>query len=107
LAAVLADIESVGVRLDPGILGKMSVAFERELAELTAKIHELAAGPFDIDSPKQLGQVLFERLNLPGGTKLKKSGQYSTEATVLEKLAAEGHELPRRVLEYRTRAKLK
>jgi DNA polymerase I len=107
LAAVLADIETVGVRLDPAILAKMSVEFERELAELTAKIHELAAGPFDIDSPKQLGKVLFERLKLPGGTKLRKSGQYSTEATVLEKLATEGQELPRRVLEYRTRAKLK
>ena len=106
LAPVLADVEAVGVRLDPAILSRMSGEFERELAELTAQIHQLAGGPFDIDSPKQLGQVLFERLKLPGGVKLRKSGQYSTEAAVLEKLAA-GHELPRRILDYRTRAKLK
>src|SRR5207245_7117269 len=60
----------------------------------------------DIDSPKQLGGILFEKLKLPGGKKLKKSGQYSTEASVLEQLA-EDHELPRKIIEYRTRAKLK
>ena len=106
LAPVLADMEAAGVRLDPAILAKMSGEFERELARLTEEIYSLAGGPFDIDSPKQLGEVLFERLKLPGGRKLKKSGQYSTEASVLEALA-ESQELPRRILEYRTRAKLK
>ena len=66
----------------------------------------MAGGAFDIDSPKQLGEILFEKLKLPGGKRLKKSGQYSTDAAVLEALA-EKHELPRKIIEYRTRAKLK
>jgi DNA polymerase-1 len=106
LASVLAEIETVGVRIDPEILAQMSVEFERELADLTREIYDLAGQPFDIDSPKQLGEMLFEKLKLPGGKRLKKSGQYSTEAAVLESLA-EKHELPRKIIEYRTRAKLK
>ena len=106
LAAVLADVEAVGIRVDPEILGEMSQEFERELTHLTRQIYDLAGGALDIDSPKQLGEVLFEKLKLPGGRKLKKSGQYSTEASVLEALA-EQHELPRKIIEYRTRAKLK
>jgi len=106
LSSVLADIEAVGVRLDPGILAQMSGEFERELTGLTREIYDLAGQPFDIDSPKQLGEILFEKLKLPGGKRLKKSGQYSTDAAVLEALA-ERHELPRKILEYRTRAKLK
>ena len=106
LAAVLADVEAYGVRIDPAILAEMSRVFERELLELTRQIYDLAGDPFDIDSPKQLGEILFERLKLPGGKRLKKSGQYSTVATVLETLA-EQHELPQKIIEYRTRAKLK
>ncbi|HMD96350.1 MAG TPA: DNA polymerase I [Terriglobia bacterium] len=106
LATVLADVETAGVRIDPAILSDMSRRFEADLLNLTRQIHELAGEPFDIDSPKQLGEILFEKLRLPGGKKLKKSGQYSTVATVLETLA-EQHELPRRIIEYRTRAKLK
>lgn len=106
LSSVLADVEAVGVRLDAQILAAMSGEFEKELTGLTREIFDLAGGPFDIDSPKQLGEVLFEKLKLPGGKKLKKSGQYSTEASVLEGLA-EKHDLPRKILEYRTRAKLK
>jgi DNA polymerase-1 len=106
LAAVLADVEAAGVRIDPEILNRLSAEFERHLAELTSQIYDLAGQPFDIDSPKQLGEILFGRLGLPGGKRLKKSGQYSTEAAVLESLA-ERYELPRKILEYRTRAKLK
>ena len=106
LAAVLADVETVGVRLDSEILSHMSGEFTRELTALTQHIYDLAGGAFDIDSPRQLGEILFEKLNLPGGKRLKKSGQYSTEAAVLEALA-EKHELPRKILDYRTRAKLK
>jgi DNA polymerase I len=105
LAAVLADVEMAGVRLDPAILGKMSKEFEKELTELTREIYDLAGQSFDIDSPKQLGEILFEKLKLPGGKRLKKSGQFSTSAAVLETLA-ESHELPRKILDYRTRAKL-
>ena len=106
LSAVLADVEAVGVRIDRQILARMSAEFEKELSSLTQEIYDLAGEPFDIDSPKQLGAILFEKLKLPGGKRLKKSGQYSTEASVLEALA-EKHELPRKIIEYRTRAKLK
>ncbi len=106
LSPVLADLETAGVRIDPKILAAMSAEFERELTELTREIYDLAGGAFDIDSPKQLGEILFEKLKLPGGKRLRKSGQYSTEAAVLESLA-ERHELPRKIIEYRTRAKLK
>jgi len=106
LAAVLADVEMAGVKIDPAILARMSDEFAGELAGLTRDIYDLAGGSFDIDSPKQLGQILFEKLKLPGGRKLKKSGQYSTEASVLESLA-EKYDLPRKIMDYRTRAKLK
>ena len=106
LAEVLADVEMIGVKIDPAILARMSEEFAAELTDLTREIHELAGEPFDIDSPKQLGQILFEKLKLPGGRKLKKSGQYSTEASVLESLA-EKYDLPRKIIDYRTRAKLK
>ncbi len=106
LAAVLAEVEAVGVRIDPVILARMSGEFDKELTTLTHEIYDLAGTSFDIDSPKQLGEILFEKLKLPGGKRLKKSGQYSTDASVLEALA-EGHDLPRKIIEYRTRAKLK
>jgi DNA polymerase-1 len=106
LAAVLAEVEAAGVRVDTDILARMSGEFDRELTTLTHQIYDLAGGSFDIDSPKQLGEILFEKLKLPGGKRLKKSGQYSTDASVLESLA-ERHDLPRRIIEYRTRAKLK
>lgn len=106
LAAVLADMEAAGIRLDPGILARMSGEFEKDLTALTREIYDLAGEPFEIDSPKQLGEILFGKLKLPGGKRLKKSGQYATSAAVLETLA-ERHELPQRIIEYRTRAKLK
>jgi DNA polymerase-1 len=106
LSAALAEVEATGVRIDPLILAQMSHEFDRKLTELTGEIYDLAGGAFEIDSPRQLGEVLFEKLKLPGGKKLKKSGQYSTEASVLEALASR-HELPRKILDYRTRAKLK
>ena len=106
LAAVLADVEQVGIRLDPSILTRMSGEFDQELTGLTREIYGLAGQAFDIDSPKQLGEILFEKLKLPGGKRLKKSGQWSTDASVLESLA-ERHDLPRKIIEYRTRAKLK
>ena len=106
LAAVLAEVEAAGVRIDAEILARMSGEFDKELTTLTHEIYDLAGGSFDIDSPKQLGEILFEKLKLPGGKRLKKSGQYSTDASVLEALA-EKHDLPRKIIEYRTRAKLK
>ncbi|HXW16287.1 MAG TPA: DNA polymerase I, partial [Terriglobia bacterium] len=106
LTSVLAEVEAAGVRIDSEILAQMSGEFDKDLTTLTHQIYDLAGGAFDIDSPKQLGEILFEKLKLPGGKRLKKSGQYSTDASVLEALA-EKHDLPRRIIEYRTRAKLK
>jgi DNA polymerase I len=106
LAEVLADVETAGVKIDPAILSRMSEEFSKELTDLTQEIHGLAGEPFDIDSPKQLGEILFGKLKFPGGKKLKKSGQYSTDASVLETLA-ESYELPKKIMDYRTRAKLK
>ena len=106
LGPVLVDVEAAGVRIDPAMMAEMSRDFETDLVQLTREIYDLAGQPFDIDSPKQLGEILFEKLKLPGGKRLKKSGQYSTDAVVLESLA-EHHELPRKIIEYRTRAKLK
>jgi DNA polymerase-1 len=106
LASVLAEVEAEGVRIDKDILAQMSGEFDRELTALTQEIYDLAGGSFDIDSPRQLGDILFERLKLPGGKRLKKSGQYSTDAAVLEALA-KSHDLPRKIIDYRTRAKLK
>lgn len=106
LAEVLAEVEIAGVRIDPEILRVMSQEFEKNLTDLTREIYDLAGEPFDIDSPRQLGEILFGKLKFPGGKRLRKSGQYSTEASVLEALA-EQYDLPRRILDYRTRAKLK
>jgi DNA polymerase-1 len=106
LSGVLADVEAFGVRLDAQVLARMSGEFDKELTGLTLEIYDLAGQPFDIDSPKQLGEILFGKLKLPGGKRLKKSGQYSTDASVLESLA-EKHELPRKIIDYRTRTKLK
>jgi DNA polymerase-1 len=106
LSGVLADVEAFGVRLDTHVLARMSGEFDKELTDLTREIYDLAGQPFDIDSPRQLGEILFEKLKLPGGKRLKKSGQYSTEASVLESLA-EKYELPRKIIDYRTRTKLK
>lgn len=106
LSSVLADVETFGIRLDASVLASMSSEFDKDLTDLTREIYDLAGQPFDIDSPKQLGDILFERLKLPGGKRLKKSGQYSTDASVLEFLA-EKYGLPRKIIEYRTRTKLK
>jgi DNA polymerase-1 len=106
LSGVLADVEAFGIRLDAQVLARMSAEFDKELTDLTLEIYDLTGQPFDIDSPKQLGEILFEKLKLPGGKRLKKSGQYSTDASVLESLA-EKHELPRKIIDYRTRTKLK
>jgi DNA polymerase-1 len=103
---VLADIERAGIRVDTAALAQQGAQLENQLLALTARIHELAGGEFNISSPKQLGEVLFERLNLPV---LKKTGgtrSASTAVEVLEELALT-HELPKLILEYRGLHKLK
>lgn len=106
LVPVLADMEMAGIRVDPNVLSRMSNAFAQKMAALEAEIQELAGEPFNVGSPKQLGEILFDKMNLAGGEK-GKTGAYATGADVLEDLAAEGHDLPARVLDWRQISKLK
>ena len=106
LVPVLAAMEEIGILLDVPVLKSMSETIRIELDELTEQIYALAGEEFNINSPKQLGVVLFDKLNLPRSRKLKKSGQYSTAVEVLEELA-ETYELPQHILDYRQRAKFK
>src|SRR5262249_52118409 len=106
LVEVLATMEWNGIRVDSTALMRMSDEFDKQLNILTQKIYEVAGSEFNINSPRQLGEILFEKLNLPAPKKLKKSGQYSTSVEILEQLASE-FELPRLMLEYRQLAKLK
>ncbi|MFO7984081.1 MAG: DNA polymerase I [Desulfuromonadales bacterium] len=104
LLDVLCDMEWHGVRIDCDFLSNLSGEMQQKLAALEAKIHELAGGSFNINSPKQLGEVLFERLQLQRGKKTKKG--WSTNVDVLNALADE-HEIARKILEYRSVSKLK
>ncbi len=106
LMEVLAEIEQTGVRIDVSFLARLSAEWEMELQKLTTAIHQLAGGEFNINSPRQLGEVLFETLKLKPGRRTRKTGSFSTDVEVLEELAVE-HELPRRLLEYRSLQKLK
>ena len=106
LIPVLAAMERDGILVDATALRTLSAGFTTRLAELEAEIHALAGHPFNVGSPKQLGEVLFEGMGLLGGKK-GKTGAFATGAEVLETLAAEGHELPARVLDWRQLAKLK
>ncbi len=106
LIPVLADIELAGILLDRSALSAQSQHIERELAHRAASIYELAGETFNINSPKQLGDVLFEKLKLPATRKTGKTRSASTAADVLEELAS-SHELPRLILEWRALHKLK
>jgi DNA polymerase-1 len=106
LVAVLADMERAGVRVDRKLLEGMSRDMDEQLAALTKQIHRLAKGEFNINSPVQLREVLFERLGMKSGKKTGKTRVASTAEDVLEGLALV-HELPRKILEYRSIQKLK
>ena len=106
LVQVLAGMEQRGIAVDRQILSRLSGDFAQASAALESEIHEIAGENFNPGSPKQLGEILFGKMNLPGGTKTK-TGQWSTSAQVLEDLAAEGHELPRKIVDWRQLTKLK
>ncbi len=106
LVPVIAAMEMAGIAVDPMELARLSREFASRMAELEAEIFRLAGSEFNIASPKQLGEILFEQMGLPGGKK-GKTGAYGTGADVLEGLAALGHDLPARVLDWRQLAKLK
>lgn len=106
LVPVLAQMERHGIKVDRDVLSRMSNAFAQKMAALESEIHELAGESLNVGSPKQLGEILFDKMSLQGGKK-GKTGAYATGADVLEDLAAEGHDLPARVLDWRQLAKLK
>ena len=106
LVEVLADLERAGVKVDTALLARMSRDMEAQLAALTREIHALAKGEFNINSPVQLREVLFDRLGMQSGKKTAKTKAASTAEDVLEELALV-HELPRKILDYRSVQKLK
>ncbi|MHB2167227.1 DNA polymerase I [Alsobacter sp. R-9] len=106
LVPVLGRMEERGIAIDRQILSRLSGEFAQGMARLEAEIHGLAGEPFNLGSPKQLGDILFGKMGLPGATKTA-TGAWSTGAKVLEDLAEQGHELPARILEWRQLSKLK
>ena len=106
LVDVIARMEQRGVSVDRQILSRLSGELAQAAASVEAEIYEMAGERFNIGSPRQLGEILFGKMGLPGASKTK-SGQYSTSAKVLEDLAAEGHDLPRRIVGWRQLTKLK
>lgn len=110
LARVIADMEIAGVKVDAGVLAKLSDDFSKQIAALEAEIHALAGFKFTIGSPKQLGDVLFDKMGIKGGRK-GKSGVYSTDVNELERIAADkdspGREMVVKVLDWRQLTKLK
>jgi DNA polymerase-1 len=106
LVEILAEMELCGVKLDVHLMKELSTRFGRQLVELEARIHELTGGPFNINSPKQLGEMLFERMGLAVGKKTKGKTGWSTNVEELERLAEE-HEVAKLLLQYRSISKLK
>jgi len=106
LIGVLANMEKTGILVNAKFLKDLSKDFAKRLADLEIEIHKMAGKEFNIASPKQLGSILFDEMGLPGGIK-GKTGAYGTGADILENLSHAGHDLPKRVLNWRQLAKLK
>jgi len=106
LVPILLEMERAGVKVDADDLRRMSLDFEARMAVMEQDCHRLAGHPFNVGSPKQLGEVLFDEQKLPGGKRMK-TGAWGTDSSVLQTLADQGLELPTRILEWRQLAKLK
>ena len=106
LVQVLADMEAHGVKVDRDHLSRLSSDFAQRMAAFEAEAYEQAGREFNMGSPKQLGEILFDEMGLEGGKKTK-TGAWQTGADVLEDLAAEGHDLPRTILGWRSLSKLR
>ncbi|PZO85098.1 MAG: DNA polymerase I [Micavibrio aeruginosavorus] len=103
---VIAQMEMNGIKVDPIILRNMSTDFGKKLLQLEEEIQALAGTQFNVGSPKQIGEILFDQMGLQGGSKTK-TGQWSTDVDVLEKLSAQGHQIVTKILEWRGLSKLK
>jgi DNA polymerase-1 len=106
LLRVLADMERRGISIDRQVLSRLSGEFAQEAAGLEAEVNTMAGEPVNVGSPKQIGDILFGKLGLEGGTKTK-TGQWATGARQLEELAEQGHALPQKILDWRQVSKLK
>jgi len=106
LIGVLAGMERAGIAIDAAELRRMSSDFGQRMAGIEAELHRLAGRSFNVGSPKQLGEILFDEMGLPGGKRMK-SGAWGTDSSVLQELADAGHDLPEKILEWRQLAKLK
>ncbi|GCD75749.1 DNA polymerase I [Acetobacter pasteurianus NBRC 3299] len=106
LSAILADMEKAGIAVDRAELDRLSKDFEARMLGMENDIYEAAGRQFNIGSPKQLGEILFDEMGLKGG-KRGKAGAWSTDSSVLQDLADQGHDLPARILAWRQLAKLK
>jgi DNA polymerase-1 len=107
MVGVLRDMEIAGIKVDAGELARIGEDFAAKLVLYERQCHKLAGRPFNVGSPKQLGEILFDEMKLPGGKRSKLTGAWGTDASVLEELAAQGVELARRVLDWRQIQKLK
>ncbi|MBY0318321.1 MAG: DNA polymerase I [Reyranella sp.] len=106
LIPVLLGMEQAGIKVDAPQLRKLSSEFEKRMLDLEQELHKLAGRPFNVGSPKQLGEILFDEQKLPGGRR-NKNGSWATDVSILEDLAAQGHALPVKIMEHRQIAKLK
>jgi DNA polymerase-1 len=106
LVSVLARMERRGISIDRQVLSRLSGDFAQTAARVEAEIQEIAGEPINVGSPKQLGDIIFGKMGLPGGSKTK-TGAWSTSAQVLDELAELGHEFPKKILEWRQVSKLK
>jgi DNA polymerase I len=106
LIGVLARMEGRGISIDRQVLSRLSGEFAQTAARVEAEIQEIAGEPINVGSPKQLGDIIFGKMGLPGGSKTK-TGAWSTSAQILDELAEQGHEFPKKILEWRQVSKLK
>ncbi|MDE2471903.1 MAG: DNA polymerase I, partial [Bradyrhizobium sp.] len=106
LISVLARMERRGISIDRQVLARLSGDFAQTAARVEAEIQEIAGEPVNVGSPKQIGDIIFGKMGIPGGTKTK-TGAWSTSAQILDDLAEQGHEFPKKILEWRQVSKLK
>ncbi|HLX15773.1 MAG TPA: DNA polymerase I [Bradyrhizobium sp.] len=106
LVSVLARMERRGISIDRQVLSRLSGEFAQTAARVEAEIQEIAGEPVNVGSPKQIGDILFGKMGIAGGTKTK-TGAWSTSARILDDLAEQGHEFPKKILEWRQVSKLK